>query len=455
MYASLESNTVRIQESEKGSKNVQPARVQDVETGDGSTDEIGEPKGKPSAYAPTDGGLAAWGTVFGATMVSFGTSGLVNAYGAFSDFYNKEYLTNYSTTMISMIGAIQIFILYLFAGTAGALFDSIGPRHMIPASGVVAVFSLFLLSITQSGQIYQQFLTQSVLFSLGAAFSFFPSMGLMAHWFKSKVPYAIGSVSAGGSIGGIVFPIMISRLFPRIGFGWTVRVFAFITLSCFVIGTLTIKQRRPSKPFPTSISVLFDFTAFKDPCYVFLAVGCWFSVFGVLNPLFYVGLSGEVSSPDSNVNGYYLAILSAAAIIGRASPGFIAGRIGRFNILCISTIISTILIFVLWYTSFAQADLIAFAALYGIFSGPFFSITPACVAEISPIERFGARVGGTYAFMSSATLAGTPISGLFIRDQTRENFGNLILFSGIMSLVGALLICVSRFIRNQKLFAIA
>ncbi|KAJ3860954.1 major facilitator superfamily domain-containing protein [Lentinula novae-zelandiae] len=414
------------------------------------------------SYAPTDGGWDAWGTVFGTTLVSFGTFGFVNAFGAFSDYYNEQYLTNYSATLISMIGAVQVFILYLFAGTAGAVFDSIGPRYLVPASGVVVVFSLFMLSITKSEHIYQQFLSQSVLFSLGATFSFFPSMGLMAHWFKLKIPYAIGCLASGASVGGIVIPIMISKLIPRIGFGWTIRILAFITLACFAGGTMTIKQRRPSKPFPKSVSALFDFTAFKDPCYLFLVLGCWFTVFAVFNPFFYVDLSAEVANPNSNVNGYYLSILCAASIFGRVSPGLIAGKVGRFNILYISTLISSILILALWYTSFAQENLIAFAALYGMFSGPFFS---SCVAEISPIERVGARIGGTYAFMASATLAGTPISGLFIKEQTRDNFDKLILFSasnklshlfsGIMSLVGTALLLVSRLIRNRNLFVVA
>ncbi|GAW01677.1 monocarboxylate permease-like protein [Lentinula edodes] len=379
------------------------------------------------SYAPTDGGWDAWGTVFGTTLVSFGTFGFVNAFGAFSDYYNEQYLTSYSATLISMIGAVQVFILYLFAGTAGAVFDSIGPRYLVPASGVVVVFSLFMLSLTKPGHIYQQFLSQSVLFSLGATFSFFPSMGLMAHWFKSKIPYAIGCLASGASVGGIVIPIMISKLIPRIGF-------AFITLACFAVGTMTIKQH---------------------PCYLFLVLGCWFTVFAVFNPFFYVDLSAEVANPSSNVNGYYLSILCAASIFGRVSPGLIAGKVGRFNILYISTLISSILILALWYTSFAQENLIAFAALYGMFSGPFFSVTPSCVAEISPIERVGARIGGTYAFMASATLAGTPISGLFIKEQTRDNFDKLILFSGIMSLVGTALLLVSRIIRNRNLFAVA
>ncbi|KAJ3866562.1 MAG: major facilitator superfamily domain-containing protein [Lentinula lateritia] len=406
-------------------------------------------------YAPPDGGWDAWGTVFGTTLVSFGTFGFVNAFGAFSDYYNEQYLTNYSATLISMIGAVQVFILYLFAGTAGALFDSIGPRYLVPTSGVIVVFSLFMLSITKPEHIYQQFLSQSVLFSLGATFSFFPSMGLMAHWFKSKIPYAMGCLASGSSVGGIVIPIMISRLIPRIGFGWTIRILAFITLACFAVGTVTIKQRRPSKPFPKSVSAFFDITAFKDPCYLFLVLGCWFTVFAVFNPFFYVGLSAEIANSGSNVNGYYLSILCATSIFGRVSPGLIAGKVGRFNILYISSLISSILILALWYTSFAQANLIAFAALYGIFSGPFFSVTPSCVTEISPIERVGARIGGTFAFMASATLAGTPISGLFIKEQTKDNFDKLILFSGIMSLVGTALLLVSRLVRNRNLFAVA
>lgn len=50
---------------------------------------------------PPKSNQAAWFTRF------------VNAFGAFSDYYNEQYLTNYSATLISMIGAVQVFILYL------------------------------------------------------------------------------------------------------------------------------------------------------------------------------------------------------------------------------------------------------------------------------------------------------------------------------------------------------
>ncbi|KAJ3847906.1 major facilitator superfamily domain-containing protein [Lentinula lateritia] len=431
-------------------------KIEEVELGGNDIQDISR-----DSYAPIDGGWDAWSTVFGTTLVSFGTFGFVNAFGAFSDYYNEQYLTNYSATLISMIGAVQVFILYLCEclRTAGAVFDSIGPRYLVPASGVVVVFSLFMLSLTKPEHIYQQFLSQSVLFSLGATFSFFPSMGLMAHWFKSKIPYAIGCLASGASVGGIVIPIMISKLIPRIGFGWTIRILAFITLACFAGGTMTIKQRRPSKPFPKSVSALFDFTAFKDPCYLFLVSGCWFTVFAVFNPFFYVDLSAEVANPNSNVNGYYLSILCAASIFGRVSPGLIAGKVGSAMVHfvragkpdCVRSIIRDVLRTFLLGNACNSA--LSRLHLYRRFSNV--SCFQSCVAEISPIERVGARIGGTYAFMASATLAGTPISGLFIKEQTRNHFDKLILFSGIMSLVGTALLLVSRLIRNRNLFVVA
>ncbi|KIK56226.1 hypothetical protein GYMLUDRAFT_76191 [Collybiopsis luxurians FD-317 M1] len=430
-------------------------KFHDIEALKSSKDSPATPTPTPAdaAYAPTDGGFKAWSTVLGASLVAFSTFGFANGYGAFSDYYNDVYLTKFSPTLISMIGALQVFILYIFAGFSGALFDAIGPRYLIPFSGVIVVLSLFLLSFTQPQQIYQQFLCQSVLFSVGATFGFFPAIALMSHWFKLKMPYAVGCLISGSSLGGMLFPIMLNKLIPQIGFGWTIRVIAFITLFCYLVAILTIYPRRPTKPFPR-ITQLLDFQGFKDPCYIFLSLGCWFAVFAIWNPFFYVGLSAEMANPGSAINPYYLAILCATSIVGRVSPGLIAFRVGRFNLMWISTVLSAVLLFALWYTSFDQTNLIIFVVLYGIVAGPFFTLIPPCVASITPIEKVGARLGSMYAFMASACLAGTPIGGLFIRTQNEENFKHLILFTGLMALVGGGFLFAARMIMDRRVFAI-
>ncbi|KAJ7059228.1 major facilitator superfamily domain-containing protein [Mycena amicta] len=407
----------------------------------------------PKALAePPDGGLEAWLTILGVSCVALATFGTVNGYGAFNDYYQSTYLSDYSPTLVSMIGAIQVFMLYVFASVSGALFDALGPRLMIPLSGIVSSFALFMLSITQSQHIYQQYLTQAILFSLGATFAFFPSISVCAHWFKRRLSFALGFPIAAASLGGIIYPIMLDRLIPRIGFGWTIRVLAFIVLFCFAVGSLTITTPRPPKPLPR-LSQLLAFHAFRDPTYLCLCLGGWCFVMSVFNPFFDVGLYSEVAGGGpSTLTPYYISILCASAILGRIAPGIVADRVGRYNVMAVTSLVCGILTLAMWYTSTAQPNLIAFSALYGFFSGPYFSLFAPCIVAISPLPEVGARIGMSFAFMSTAALAGTPIGGVFIRTTTVHNFRHLILYSGVLALAGSGFFIAARLFRSRKLF---
>ena len=44
-------------------------------------------------------------------------------------------------------------------------------------------------------------------------------MAIVPHWFKKNTAVALGIVLGSASFGGIVFPIMMTKLVPRIGFG--------------------------------------------------------------------------------------------------------------------------------------------------------------------------------------------------------------------------------------------
>lgn len=69
--ASSESGpiTERASISEKPAGVARYIKAEDIQSGEG------EIKVDPSSYAPTDGGWDAWSTVFGTTLVSFGTFG--------------------------------------------------------------------------------------------------------------------------------------------------------------------------------------------------------------------------------------------------------------------------------------------------------------------------------------------------------------------------------------------
>ena len=76
-----------------------------------------------------------------------------------------------------------------------------------------------------------------------------------------------------GSIGGIVFPLMLQRLFPMVGFAWATRILGFILLFLLVLANLLVRSRLPRKPMASFKQVAPDFTVFKDLPFTFVTLG--------------------------------------------------------------------------------------------------------------------------------------------------------------------------------------
>jgi MFS family permease len=64
-------------------------------------------------------------------------------------------------------------------------------------------------------------------------------------WFDKKRGVAYGILSTGSSFGGVIFHIMINRLIRKVGYGWAMRISAFLILALLAIAIVTAKARRP------------------------------------------------------------------------------------------------------------------------------------------------------------------------------------------------------------------
>ena len=93
----------------------------------------------------------------------------------------------------------------------------------------------------------------------------------MSHWFRRKRASAIGIVLSGGAVGGIIFPIILQRLIPRIGFPWATRVIGFIILGCFIVACFTIRTQLPLSGHISWRSAV-DLRGFRDVRYVLATV---------------------------------------------------------------------------------------------------------------------------------------------------------------------------------------
>jgi len=415
---------------------------------DAESQHISEQPAEAAVTYP-EGGLEAWTVIFGASLSFFATFGFVNSYGVFQDYYQTTLLNKSSSSTISLIGAIQLFIMYGGGPVVGRLYDAYGTDVLIPVGSLITVFSLMMVSLAQENQPYQLFLSQGILFGIGISLIFNPALAVASHWFKRKRAYAIGIVAAGSALGGVVYPIMLQRLIPRVGFGWAVRIAAFLTLACLGVGCLTIRTRLPLSR-RVSLRGLIDLDGFRELDYVLTGIGSFLVFYALFTPYFYMELYADSQGVSSNIAAYLLPIINAWGVPSRVLPGMLADKFGALNVLVPCTLVCGIFVLGLWLTAHTAASIIVFSSIYGLCIGAFVSLLPAHVASISPIEKFGARLGSIYMLVAISTLVGTPTAGAFVKTTDQSHFNNLIVFTGVLIVVGGVLLALAGVAARRK-----
>lgn len=398
-----------------------------------------------------DGGLGAWLNCAAASVSFMCSFGIVNAYGVFQDYYKNDRLKNENESIIALIGAIQLFILYGTAPMVGKIFDSFGTRIIYPLGSFLIVFGLMMVSLAKPDQTYQYFLAQAVTFGLGCALLFTPGLALMGHYFRRKRALAIGFVAAGSSIGGVIFPIALQRLIPRIGFGWAVRVMAFIALGCLTFSCIIAKTYLPLRKTTTrEVLRAIDFGGFKDLRYTLATLSAFVTFYAIFIPYFYIKQYGQLRGMSIELSNYLLPLINALGVPSRIAPGLLAPKFGVLNLMIFFTTIAGILILALWLPSSNNISIIWFSALYGLFSGPYISLLPAYIGIISPQPVYGARLGALYLIVAVACLVGTPTGGALVGSKgDLEHYRHLIGFSGALVLSGSLILVLIWFVEAR------
>ncbi|KAA8571113.1 hypothetical protein EYC84_000462 [Monilinia fructicola] len=170
-----------------------------------------------------EGGLKGWSVVVGSFCGSFSVFGILNSSGILLEYFSTHQLKDYDTSQIGWIFGLSLFLTFFCGAPIGPIFDAYGPRLLI--------FSGSIFEVTP------------------------PVIAMTA-----------------GSIGGIIFPLMLQRLFPTIGFAWATRILGFILLFLLILANLLVQSRLPRKNLPSLGSILPDLNAFRDPPFFFLTI---------------------------------------------------------------------------------------------------------------------------------------------------------------------------------------
>ncbi|KAL5492850.1 hypothetical protein ACEPAI_4298 [Sanghuangporus weigelae] len=371
----------------------------------------------PSKIDIPDGGFEAWSTLAGAFIVVFCTSGYVNSFGVYEDFYVRQYLTSFTTSQISWIGSAQTFCLFSVGILSGYAMDIGYFRHVMFAGSVLFVFCLFMISISHPERWYQLFLAQGIGLGFAIGSTYVPALGVVAHHFARRRSLVMGIVASASSVGGIVHPILLNQLIHgSAGFAWGVRASAFMNGVLLAIANLMMTTRLPNKSKQSFAElVLYWRGFFRDPSYNVACVGTFLLIAGVFYPTFYLQLMAVERGVSTTLAFYTIAILNGASAFGRVMPVVVVDRVGVFALIVPCTMACGILIFCLAPAVTGAAGAVIMAILCGFFSGACISLLGPMLANLSRnVSEVGARIGVCFGIGGVGSLIGPPITGALL-----------------------------------------
>lgn len=262
----------------------------------------------------------------------------------------------------------------------------------------------------------------------------------MPTYFTSKRSIALGIGACGSASGGLIFPAVVMRLLPRVGYPWTMRTLGFITLSTLTPCLFGLKQRLP----PRKSGPLIELKAFKELPYALFAIGMFLNFWGLYIGFFYVGsFARNVIGVSETESIYVLLVMNGVGIIGRLIPNLLADwYTGPLNML-LPFSFSTGLLAFCWAGVHSWGGLYAFAAVYGLSAAGIQSLFPATLSTLTTdLKKVGVRMGMVLSVVGVAALIGSPIAGALVKADGggylyAQMFMGSAIFAGTLTLIAA------------------
>ncbi|ORY78994.1 major facilitator superfamily domain-containing protein [Protomyces lactucae-debilis] len=401
-----------------------------------------------------------WICVLGSALIFFNGWGFSNAFGVFQTYYEIQFPDS-SASVIALIGSLQACLIEGTGMLVGVFVDRYGMRPVMLVGAILQVGALLAASF--STKIWHLYLSQGVMYGLGAGALYIVAVSVPGQWFHKRKATAYGILYTSSGLGGVLWPIILTQLFGKVGFGWTMRITMFITLVQVVIGCLLLRERPLSQPSADADEKsgraqeprveVQDVNIYKSKTLWYCAAGYFILSIGMLSPMFYIGTFAKVNGMSDHLSFYLLSMLNTASIPGRTICGWLADRYGRMNALCVSIFAAALVQLIMWSTIRTNAEIILFSCFYGFSFGGLISLMPAVTAQVCGQQKLASKFGVVSALGGAGTLVGAPIAALFIGDSP-ESYLGCILFSGFCMLLATAWYTGLRFYTDRRIFVV-
>lgn len=377
--------------------------------------------------------------------------GIRFSFGVF--FKSLEADFGLSRALTSGVFSVYMMLGSFFAVLGGWLADRRGPRIVF---FVMAFFALAGLSLTSLvTELWQIFLTYSLLVAMGSGPTYVVATSLISKWFKKRRGLALGIVTSGVGLGSILMAPIAAYLIG--GFGWrtsflALGIIAFVVMipcSLFLKKAPEEEANPPEskQPIPHPVSSHSQVTAVKQFSALQAVKSRNFGLLFVLWIFYAYCLFTVMTHIVPHAIDLGISPIQAATIISvmgfvnvpmRIFMGMVTDKVGRKQAALIAT--SLMVIALAWLTQASSLWMFyAFAAVFGAGYGGLAPPTTAIVGDTFGIKHIGVIMGLLEIGWTSGAAIGPALSG-YIFDVTGsyDNAFLLAVLSALMIIVTVL-----------------
>ncbi|KAI9371433.1 MFS general substrate transporter [Aspergillus egyptiacus] len=394
---------------------------------------------------PIDRGKDAWLFLAACFIMEALVWGFAFTYGVFQAYYTESEMFQNSDN-IAVIGTCAMGIMYLDLPLVFAAYRY-WPRYQRIGCGIgVFVMCLALALSSLSTSVTHLIITQGIFYALGGSIAYSPCILLMEDWFDKRKGLAFGVMWAGTGLGGVILPIVMEQLLSRYGFQTTLRAFAIALFLLIAPLVYFVKPRVPAvnrarAPIPNLRFLLTKTFALFEICNVVEALGFFL-------PSLYLPTYAGMIGASSSLQALTVILFNVASVIGCVVMGAIVDKVDVTVCILVSTVGSTIGVFLIWGFSMSLAPLYVFAVIYGLFAGSYTSTWPGIMRDVVR-KKSSAESSMVFACLAAGrgvgNLVSGPLSEALIRGMPWKGevgygygsgYGTLIIFTGVTGVVG-------------------
>ncbi|KAI8876454.1 MFS general substrate transporter [Backusella circina FSU 941] len=378
-----------------------------------------------------------------------GCFGYNYSWGVFLNYYKTNVYVG-QMSLLSWIGSICVSLFFIIGPINQLVIQKMGYKYMLATGTVLCSAALILASFAH--EVWQVFLSQGVLFGIGASFVAFPCMGAPQQWFSERRGLAVGLAFCGSGVGGLVISNICNAIIKNLGYQWALRIVGIMTFVLLSIATCLVRPFGDVRKTGGRGKII-SWYLFKNPMFTVMFFHGLITTFGYMTPFFLLPSHAQSLHLNSWVGTNLSAIMSAVNAVARVFTGYIGDKFGRFNSLFICTFMCGVCCLTIWTNVHNEATLWVFAILYGFFGGGYVALFPAVQPQVVGLENISPAIGLLYTTNLFGYLFGTPIATALINTTTPPSYLYGALWAGSTIIVGSLFAGWLRILKGGFKFA--